>query len=57
VLYDEYRGQSLPPGRKGWTFRLAFRAPDRTLTSEEAQTVQDAIAIGLRTRCGAEVRR
>jgi phenylalanyl-tRNA synthetase beta chain len=57
VLYDEYRSASLGPGRKGWTFRLAYRAPDRTLTSEEAQQVQEAIAAGLRARCGAEVRR
>ncbi len=57
VLYDEYRDGSLGEGRKGWTFRLVFRAPGRTLTSEEAGTLQDAIAVGLRSRCGAEVRR
>jgi phenylalanyl-tRNA synthetase beta chain len=57
VLYDEYRGPGLGTGRKGWTFRLTFRAADRTLTSEEAQRVQEAIAVGLQARCGAEVRR
>jgi phenylalanyl-tRNA synthetase beta chain len=57
VLYDQYRDSSLGEGRKGWTFRLVFRAPGRTLTSEEAGTLQDAIAVGLRSRCGAEVRR
>jgi phenylalanyl-tRNA synthetase beta chain len=57
TLYDEYRGAGVGDGRKGWTFRLTFRAPGRTLTSEEAQTIQDAIAVGLRARCGAEVRR
>ena len=57
VLYDEYRAAGLGEGRKGWTFRIAFRAPDRTLTSAEAQAVQDAIAVGLRARVGAEVRR
>jgi phenylalanyl-tRNA synthetase beta chain len=56
-LYDEYRGPTLGAGRKGWTFRLSYRAADRTLTSEEAQTVQEAIAAALRARCGAEVRR
>ena len=44
-LYDEYRGGGLPAGRKGWTFRLTFRAPDRTLTGDEAQRAQDAIAM------------
>ncbi len=57
VLYDEYRDPSLGEGRKSWTFRLVFRAPGRTLTSEEAGALQDAIAVGLRARCGAEVRR
>jgi phenylalanyl-tRNA synthetase beta chain len=57
VLYDEYRDPALGEGRKGWTFRLVFRAAGRTLTSDEAKTLQDAIAVGLRARCGAEVRR
>jgi len=56
-LYDEYRGGSLGPGRKGWTFRLTFRAADRTLTGEEAQRAQDAIAAALARRCAAEIRR
>ena len=56
-LYDEYRGSSLPAGRKGWTFQLTFRAPDRTLTGEEAQQAQDAIVAALAARCGAEIRR
>ena len=56
ALYDEYRGGSLAAGRKGWTFRLTFRAPDRTLTGEEAQRAQDAIANALATRCDAEIR-
>ncbi len=56
-LYDEYRGGTLPAGRKGWTFRLTFRAPDRTLTGEEAQRAQDVIATALARRCDAEVRR
>ncbi|MGH7723153.1 MAG: phenylalanine--tRNA ligase subunit beta [Candidatus Dormibacteria bacterium] len=57
VLYDEYRSAGLGPGRKGWTFRIAYRAADRTLTSEEAQSVQEDIASALLRRCAAEVRR
>jgi phenylalanyl-tRNA synthetase beta chain len=56
-LYDEYRGGSLGAGRKGWTFRLTFRAADRTLTGEEAQRAQDTIAAALARRCDAEIRR
>ena len=57
LLYDEYRGDRLGAGRKGWTFRLAYRAPDRTLTSEEAQVIQDRLVTALRGSCAAEVRR
>ena len=56
-LYDEYRGGSLGAGKKGWTFRLTFRAADRTLTGEEAQRAQDTIANALARRCDAEIRR
>jgi phenylalanyl-tRNA synthetase beta chain len=57
ALYDEYRGGSLGAGRKGWTFRLTFRAADRTLTGEEAQRAQETIATALARRCDAEIRR
>jgi len=56
-LYDEYHGGGVAPGRKGWTFRLTFRARDRTLTGEEAQQAQNRIARALATRCDAEIRR
>ncbi|MGH7747887.1 MAG: hypothetical protein ACREQ5_24470, partial [Candidatus Dormibacteria bacterium] len=53
---DEYRGEATA-GRKSWTFRLTFRAPDRTLTTREAQARHEAVATALETRLGAEVRR
>ena len=56
-LYDEYRGGGVAPGRKGWTFRLTFRARDLTLAGDEAQQAQNRIAEALATRCDAEIRR
>jgi len=56
-LYDEYRGERLGDDRKSWTFRMTYRAADRTLTSGEAQKCHDAIALALRVRVGAEVRK
>ena len=56
-LYDEYRGEGVPEGRKGWTFALTYRAPDRTLTNEEAQQVQERIAAALERDLGAQLRR
>ncbi|TMB92471.1 MAG: phenylalanine--tRNA ligase subunit beta [Chloroflexi bacterium] len=55
-LYDEYRGERLAAARKGWTFRLTFRAPDRTLTGDDAQQAQEAIVAALQRECAAEVR-
>jgi len=56
-LYDEFRDRRIGVDKKGWTFRLTFRAHDHTLTSEEAKVAQDAIAVALNVRCGANVRR
>jgi phenylalanyl-tRNA synthetase beta chain len=56
-LYDEYRGDRLGEDRKSWSFRMTYRAPDRTLTGAEAQQCHDAIALALRVRVGAEVRK
>jgi phenylalanyl-tRNA synthetase beta chain len=55
-LRDEFHGEQVGEGRKGWTFRLTFRSPERTLTSEEAQERQDAVVVALRTHCAAELR-
>lgn len=56
-LYDEYRDDKVGNGRKGWTFRLTFRAPDRTLTGAEAAQQQTSIERLLAEVVGAEVRR
>ena len=53
---DEYRGDA-SAARKSWTFRLTYRAGDRTLKMSEAQARHDAVAAALETRLGAEVRR
>ena len=55
-LYDEYRGRG-DSARKGWTFRLTFRASDRTLTGDDVQQRQGDIVRALEERCAAELRR
>jgi phenylalanyl-tRNA synthetase beta chain len=44
-LFDVYSGDQLPAGTKSLAYRLTFRAPDRTLTAEEA-TAARAAAVG-----------
>ncbi len=38
-VFDVYRGQGLPAGKKSLAFSLVFRAADRTLTDEEVNAV------------------
>lgn len=42
TLFDVYRGDQVGPGRKSLAYRLAFRAPDRTLRTEEVSALRDA---------------
>jgi phenylalanyl-tRNA synthetase beta chain len=48
-LFDVYTGDQVGPGRRSLAFTLRFRAPDRTLTSEEANAARDA-AVALATQ-------
>ncbi len=41
-LFDVYRGPGTAPGTRSLTFRLRFRALDRTLSEEELQAVRAA---------------
>jgi phenylalanyl-tRNA synthetase beta chain len=55
-LVDQYRGQQLPKGTKGWTFRLVFRQPERTLTHREGDHFRAQVLKGLAS-VGAVLRR
>jgi phenylalanyl-tRNA synthetase beta chain len=41
-LFDVYTGAQVGDGRKSLAYKLTFRAPDRTLTAEEAIAARDA---------------
>ena len=55
-LFDLYVGDQIPSGRKSLAYALEVRAPDRTLTDEEAIRVRDRIAAELEARFGARLR-
>lgn len=42
VLFDVYRGDQVGEGHKSLAYRLIFRAPDRTLTTDEVSALRDA---------------
>jgi len=56
ALFDVYRGEPIPPGRKSLAFALTYRAPDRTLEDEEVSGAHGRIEDALRTRFNGEVR-
>jgi phenylalanyl-tRNA synthetase beta chain len=43
TLFDEYRGEGVPAGYRSLAFRLLYRLPDRTLTDEDVNPVQQKI--------------
>ncbi|MGI5414728.1 phenylalanine--tRNA ligase subunit beta [Actinomadura luteofluorescens] len=55
-LFDVYTGEQVGEGRKSLAYSLRFRAPDRTLTAEEASQARDAAVAAASERTGAVLR-
>ena len=55
-LFDVYTGPQAGPGRKSLAYALRLRAPDRTLTAEEAIAARDAAVAAAAARFGAVLR-
>ena len=55
-LFDLYRGAQVPAGKKSLAFNLVLRAPDRTLTDAEADSLVGAVVERLRASYHAEIR-
>jgi phenylalanyl-tRNA synthetase beta chain len=55
-LFDVYTSDQLGAGRKSLAYKLTFRAPDRTLTGEEAVAARDAAVATAARRVGASLR-
>ena len=55
-LFDIYASDQLGAGRKSLAYKLTFRAPDRTLTVEEAVAARDAAVREAERRVGAALR-
>jgi phenylalanyl-tRNA synthetase beta chain len=55
-LLDVYLGEQVEQGRRSLTYRLRFRSPDRTLTSEDANSARDAAVAVAADRLGAALR-
>jgi phenylalanyl-tRNA synthetase beta chain len=53
ALFDLYRGEQTGAGKKSLAFRLTFRAPDRTLTTDEVSALRDTAVASAAARTGA----
>lgn len=56
TLFDVYRGAQAGEGKKSLAYRLAFRAPDRTLTTDEVSALRDAAVAAAAQATGARQR-
>ena len=55
-LFDVYTSEQVGAGMRSLAYKLTFRAPDRTLTVEEAVAARDAAVASAAERTGAVLR-
>ena len=55
-LFDVYAGDSLGEGRKSLAVKLVLRAPDRTLSDEEAAPIRRDIVTAVEAATGGTLR-
>jgi phenylalanyl-tRNA synthetase beta chain len=55
-LFDVFTGEQVGEGKRSLAYALRFRAPDRTLTVEEATAARDAAVSAAGERFGASLR-
>jgi phenylalanyl-tRNA synthetase beta chain len=56
-LFDVYTKPPIEPGQRSLAFALRFRAPDRTLTTEETLAARDSAVAAATAATGATLRR
>jgi phenylalanyl-tRNA synthetase beta chain len=55
-LFDVYAGKGVADGFRSLAYRLSLRAPDHTLTADEANAIRDAAVAEAQRRVGAVLR-
>jgi phenylalanyl-tRNA synthetase beta chain len=56
TLFDLYRGEQIPEGKKSLAYSLVYQAPDRTLTDEEVAKIRTRVIKKLESELGAKLR-
>ncbi len=57
TIFDVYQGEQIPPGKKSLAFSIRYQSPERTLTDEEVDRLQENILRKLEQELGAVLRR
>jgi phenylalanyl-tRNA synthetase beta chain len=55
-LFDVYRGDPLPPGRKSMAYRLTYQSPERNLSEQEVAALRRRIAENVERETGGRLR-
>lgn len=56
TLFDLYRGEQVPQGKKSFAIRITYQSPTRTLSEDEVNQVQDGMLSRLAREVGASLR-
>ncbi|HXV35109.1 MAG TPA: phenylalanine--tRNA ligase subunit beta [Gaiellaceae bacterium] len=56
AVFDVYRGEPIPAGKKSVALHVSFQSPERTLSDEDARAIRERIVAVLAERFGAELR-
>ncbi len=56
ILFDVYQGKQVPQGKKSLAFALKYQSPERTLTDQEVDKIQQKILSKLEKEVGATLR-
>jgi phenylalanyl-tRNA synthetase beta chain len=56
AIFDVYRGEPIPVGRKSVALHVSFQSPERTLSDEDARAIRERIVAALGEQFGAELR-
>jgi phenylalanyl-tRNA synthetase beta chain len=56
TLFDLYRGEQIPEGKKSFAIRIVYQSPSHTLTDEEVDQTQERMLARLHQELGATLR-
>jgi phenylalanyl-tRNA synthetase beta chain len=56
AIFDVYRGDPIPAGKKSVALHVSFQSPERTLADEDARAIRERIVAALAERFEAELR-